>query len=157
VTRTARWAWLTFPFERRAGGWPGIIITVDHRMYCRAGPGTRIMAAAQATGRDCGSVRVRVLDSHISGTVTVATFWNAQRPGARRPPYYVTRRAPAVAVARAGWARVEWRCRTGRGGAGAGGQPELPTEAPRRAKSNLSATIGPGERNASSGGWAGPS
>jgi hypothetical protein len=128
-------------------------------MYCRAGPGTRIMAAAQATGRDCGSVRVRVLDSHISGTVTpaVATFWNAQRPGARRPPY--TRRAPAVAVARAGWARVEWRCRTGRGGAGgqrvagpgAGteGARLVPTEAPRRAKSNLSATIGPGERNAS--------
>ena len=58
--------------------------------------------------------------------------------------------------ARAGWARVEWRCRTGRGGAGgqrmAGAGTEgarlVPTEAPRRPKSNLSATIGPGERNA---------
>jgi hypothetical protein len=38
-------------------------------------------------------------------------------------------------------------------GAGTEGARLVPTEAPRRPKSNLSATIGPGERNAS-GGWA---
>lgn len=64
--------------------------------------------------------------------------------------------AGPVSGAQAGWARVEWRCRTGRGGAGgqrvAGAGTEgarlVPTAAPRLPKSNLSATIGPGERSA---------
>ena len=80
----------------------------------------------------------------------------ASLAGARRTGSVTRTGAGPVSGARAGWARVEWRCRTGRGGAGgqrmAGAGTEgarlVPTEAPRRPKSNLSATIGPGERNA---------